>query len=175
MDAGLATEVETSGFDGFVAANRSPRERNDVIMSVSGPDAQAPQSLRVGVDTAGPAVVVSLHGAIDARATAFLRSTLGVLVAAHPRIVVDLGSVSMIDAAGLSVLMRSYRNARQHGGLFCLTAAPRALVHQVLRRMQLDTYFPVFDDRPRALAWLAARRLPSDLVDNRTDDRGQDR
>lgn len=70
-------------------------------------------------------------------------------------IVVDLHASGVVDSAGLGLLVRAHREAKNRGGLLVL-AAPSRFVRTVLHTMRLDAMFQTFPDRRRALAWINA-------------------
>ncbi|SBT41885.1 STAS domain-containing protein [Micromonospora auratinigra] len=67
------------------------------------------------------------------------------------RELVDLSGVEVIDPAGLGLLVRAHRDARQRGRRLCLVA-PSRFVLTVLHTMRLDGVFPVVDSRTRTPA-----------------------
>ncbi|WP_067706925.1 STAS domain-containing protein [Actinoplanes awajinensis] len=79
-----------------------------------------------------------------------LRPALMSATAAGRHVVVDLHSVELIDPAGLGLLVRAHREARQHAGALFL-AAPSRFVRTVLHTMRLDGVFPIFPDLATAL------------------------
>lgn len=71
-------------------------------------------------------VLVTVAGDIDLSTAPPLRARLAALTTDGGRVIVDLGRVRFIDAAGLGVLARAASEAAAHGGcLRVVTARPR--------------------------------------------------
>jgi anti-sigma B factor antagonist len=79
-----------------------------------------------------------------------LRPALMSAAATGRHVVVDLRSAELIDPAGLGLLVRAHREARQHSGALHLVA-PSRFVRTVLHTMRLDSVFPIFIDVSTAL------------------------
>ena len=98
------------------------------------------------------ATVLELHGslmgpeAIEALDAAVRRSTR----AGPPRLVLDLGDMPSIDAAGLGALVSGYGAVRRRGGTFKL-AHPAKRVHALLVMCRLDTVLETFDSLEAAV------------------------
>lgn len=97
--------------------------------------------------------VVRVQGDIDAEVAPELRDALAWAVDRHEHVVLDLDGAPTLDSAGLSVLIRAHRRARQRGGLLCLVA-PSRFVITVLHTMHVDGVFPIFDDSATAEDWM---------------------
>ncbi|MEV4662682.1 STAS domain-containing protein [Micromonospora echinofusca] len=108
----------------------------------------------LGVDHLDDVAVVTAAGDIDADAADELRSALRQAVDVCGHVVVDLTHVHLIDAAGLGLLVRAHRDARERGAVLCL-AAPSRFIRTVLHTMRLDGLFPVFASPQEALRRLS--------------------
>ncbi|MBA9006249.1 MULTISPECIES: STAS domain-containing protein [Thermomonospora] len=85
-------------------------------------------------------VTVSARGSIDLHSSDDLRQRLEALVeAGHKEIVVDLTAVDFCDSSGLNVLVRAYKNARDHNASFSVTGA-YGRVENVLHTTGLDRF-----------------------------------
>ena len=109
----------------------------------------------VELDERPDAVVVHVRADLDAAVAATLRETLTAAVDRHQHVVVDLSAAPTLDDVGLGLLVRAHRRARQRSGVVVF-AGPSRFVVTVLHTMHVDGLFPIFDDCPAALAWLAA-------------------
>ncbi|BEL05230.1 hypothetical protein Q0Z83_034210 [Actinoplanes sichuanensis] len=69
-------------------------------------------------------------------------------------LVIDMGGSGTIDPAGLGLLVRAHRSARQNGATLCLVA-PSRFVLTVLHTMRLDGVFPIYPDEATAVSDLA--------------------
>lgn len=64
---------------------------------------------------------VRIEGELDAVTVSELRSPLETLVAEqHPRIVVDLSGLRLIDSSGVGALVSLYKKAKAYGGVVTL-------------------------------------------------------
>ncbi|ACY98195.1 MULTISPECIES: STAS domain-containing protein [Thermomonospora] len=85
-------------------------------------------------------VTVTVRGSIDLHSSDELRERLKSLVeAGHRQIVVDLAAVDFCDSSGLNVLVRTYKQAREQGGVLTVTGA-YGRVENVLRTTGLDRF-----------------------------------
>jgi anti-anti-sigma factor len=98
---------------------------------------------------------VELHGEVDAEFVEILRDCLADGVRRDTDVLVDLADVTLIDCACLGALVEARRLAAGRGRRVCLVA-PRPVVRQTLAATMLDTAFPVYPDRDRALSDLSA-------------------
>ncbi|WP_433796945.1 STAS domain-containing protein [Actinoplanes sp. CA-252034] len=101
-------------------------------------------------DVAG-ARVVMLPADLDQRLADRLRPALLEAAESGRDLVIDMRDAATIDPAGLGLLVRAHRAARQHGATLCLVA-PSRFVLTVLHTMRLDGVFPIFADLQAALA-----------------------
>ncbi|UQU62648.1 STAS domain-containing protein [Couchioplanes caeruleus] len=103
----------------------------------------------------GPAVrFVELHGDVDAESVEMLRDRLADTVRRNTDVLVDLTDVTLIDCTCLGALVEARQLAAGRGHRVCLVA-PRPVVRQTLAATMLDTAFPVYPDRDRALSDLS--------------------
>ncbi|WP_435869720.1 STAS domain-containing protein [Actinoplanes xinjiangensis] len=98
-----------------------------------------------------PALVVVLPSDLDQRLADRLRPVLIDTAEAGRDLVIDMRDAGTIDPAGLGLLVRAHRSARQHGATLCLVA-PSRFVLTVLHTMRLDGVFPIFPDQRAALS-----------------------
>ena len=63
----------------------------------------------------------------------------------QPRLVLNLGSVPLIDSQGLELLVEYQRLCMSRGGCMKL-AAPSALCHDILMATDVASHFEVFED-----------------------------
>ncbi|MEU8660168.1 STAS domain-containing protein [Actinoplanes philippinensis] len=101
-------------------------------------------------DVAGARVVV-LPADLDQSLAERLRPALIEAAEAGRDLVIDMGDATTIDPAGLGLLVRAHRAARQHDATLCLVA-PSRFVLTVLHTMRLDGVFPIFPDQRTALS-----------------------
>jgi anti-sigma B factor antagonist len=101
-----------------------------------------------------PARVIVLPADLDQRLTERLRPVLTEAAETGRDLVIDMRDAGTIDPAGLGLLVRAHRSARQHGATLCLVA-PSRFVLTVLHTMRLDGVFPIFPDQRTALSELA--------------------
>ena len=74
--------------------------------------------LHTRLDEVGGAIVVSVDGHVDLAAVGRLHDDLMRAIRRHPgdTVVVDLDAVSVLDDAGLGILLGAAAAARSHGG-----------------------------------------------------------
>jgi anti-sigma B factor antagonist len=101
-----------------------------------------------------PALVIVLPADLDQRQADRLRPALLEAAEAGRDLVIDMRDAATIDPAGLGLLVRAHRSARQHGAALCLVA-PSRFVLTVLHTMRLDGVFPIFPDQRTTLSELA--------------------
>lgn len=104
--------------------------------------------------TTGPPQVIVLPTHLDQRLADEMRQAITAAAGSGRDLVVDMTGSATIDPAGLGLLVRAHRSARQHGATLCLVA-PSRFVLTVLHTMRLDGVFPIYPDRPSALSGLA--------------------
>jgi anti-anti-sigma factor len=108
--------------------------------------------LRVTISPDVDHVVVSPNGKICFDTLEALTAALdGYLTGSAPRIVVDLGEVTMCDSSCLQVLVNTYRRVTGAGGWLRL-ADPQPLVLRVLQITHLDQLLPIYDTVDRAVS-----------------------
>jgi anti-sigma B factor antagonist len=92
----------------------------------------------------GGVAVLSLSGEIDLGTVPRLRDRLVRAAAAHrgTRLLVDLDGVTVLDSAGLGVLLGGLRRMRASGGDLVLVCASTR-VGELLRSVNLDRVFSI--------------------------------
>jgi anti-anti-sigma factor len=97
--------------------------------------------------------VLELHGALTGpAATELLDATVRrVSGAGRQRLIVNLGDVPSIDAAGLGALVTAYGVVRRNGGSFGLAQVTRR-VHALLVVCRLTTILELFDSVEEAVS-----------------------
>ena len=129
----------------------------------SSPPAAAPRTYGASFDQREHeelnAVTIAPLADLDEHAADVLRPALMSQAASGRHVIVDLCAVNVIDPAGLGLLVRAHREARQRGAAVSL-AAPSRFVLTVLHTMRLDGVFPRYADRRHALD---ALRSPSPI------------
>jgi anti-anti-sigma factor len=94
-------------------------------------------------DAAG--VVLALHGELDVAAAPQLEKLLdNVRQERHPRVLLELGELSFVDSAGVSVLIKAKKEAEGDGSEFILRR-PTAQVHRVFALVGMVDWL-VFDE-----------------------------
>ena len=112
--------------------------------------ARTAENESITLRTTAGASLVQLVGDMDLDVVARLRTTLGVAMAAHCWLIVDLSRVRHVDSVALNALVQAGLTARRNGGDL-LVAAPPAALRAVLRSARLATVFLVYDTVPQAM------------------------
>jgi anti-anti-sigma factor len=94
--------------------------------------------------------VVELHGEVDLDAAELLRDCLTDGVERNTDVLVDLADVTLIDCASLGVLVEARQLADRRGHRVCLIG-PSPPVRRTLAATMLDSAFPLYPDRQRAM------------------------
>lgn len=113
------------------------------------------QALTVAVRRQLGHVLVTVAGEIDIATAAQLRDRLAGPADSGQHVIVDLGGVGFIDAAGLRVLASAAAQAADRGGSLRLAAA-RPWVRRVLTLTALDQRIPLTATVAEAQAALRA-------------------
>jgi anti-sigma B factor antagonist len=92
-------------------------------------------------------VVVAIAGALDMATMPRLRDRLVRVISEHPgeTVVLDLDGLSVIDDAGLGVLVGALRRARVHGGDVALVCTGAELL-ELFALTRLDRAFAIHPD-----------------------------
>jgi anti-sigma B factor antagonist len=100
-----------------------------------------------------PTTILEMHGTLTGPvATGLLDAAVRrVTRAGAERLVINLGDVPSIDAAGLGALVAAYRVVRRSGGTLRL-ARPARRLHELLVVCRLVTVFETFDSVEDALS-----------------------
>jgi anti-anti-sigma factor len=104
-------------------------------------------------------VIVAVKGTVDRRSAPVLRERLlRTLNTEPPRLILDLGGLTAMDAGGLDAIAEAHRAARLVGGWLCLANAPQGswapdgllqLVPQYASVEQALLHEPVLRQPPR--------------------------
>lgn len=70
-----------------------------------------------------------------------------------PRLALDLGKVDYLSSSGVAILVGLKRRSDTRGGKLVLFQV-QPVVHDLLKVMKLDRYFPVAEDEPEAISLL---------------------
>ena len=111
-------------------------------------------SLQISIRESGDVTILDLRGklTIDAGESEMLRSHLDTFVANGVRkLLLNLGAVTKVDSAGLSVIARTCLSLRSQSGDLKLLC-PGGRVLEVLRVLHLLETIPSFEDENQALA-----------------------
>lgn len=99
----------------------------------------------------GAVVVLELTGPLVADSLGLIEQAIEQHVGgAVPRLVLDLGAVTVVDSAGLEWLLDTQEGMRQRGGDLKL-ARPQELFSEVLRITGLDSTFETYESVPQAV------------------------
>lgn len=95
----------------------------------------------------GGLVVVAIAGELDLATVPRLRDRLVRVISDHPgvTVVIDLDGLSVIDDAGLGVLVGALRRARVHGGDIALVCSSSELL-ELFALTRLDRAFVIHRD-----------------------------
>ncbi len=107
--------------------------------------------VRLGVTILEPIGPVTIGGGADALRGALHRA----LDAGAERILIDLGSVPMIDSSGIGSIIASHRTVTSRGGELKLLHLPPK-VHDVLQITLVLSLLEVHDDEESAIASFGA-------------------
>ncbi|MGP2435976.1 STAS domain-containing protein [Streptomyces sp. JW3] len=106
--------------------------------------------------SSGTCLSVQVGGPMDYRTAPFFHGRIGEEIARGRRdVVLDLSAVSFCDSAGLSVLIRAWRQADAVGAALVLARVPPYLV-RMLQLTGLDTVLRVYDGVAEAEAGIGA-------------------
>jgi anti-sigma B factor antagonist len=101
--------------------------------------------VHVSVDADG-SIVLRVVGELDLATTSVLRDALeSIPLIGGSRVVLDLGDLTFISAAGLRIALDAQQRLSEHGGRLVLRG-PRPLVLRVLRAADVEDAFEI--DRP---------------------------
>jgi anti-anti-sigma factor len=123
-------------------------------------------ALIIGVRSEQDHAIVTVAGKIDMSTVTRLRDRLFELASSGRRLVIDLGQVSFISAAGIGALVGTAKHAATYGGSLSLVGAPpkiRRLFHLAGLDHQIPLA-PTLDEalaEPRTTTSLANRRTPT--------------
>lgn len=68
------------------------------------------------------------------------------------RVEIDLSDVDFIDSSGIGFILRIKNAAERKGGTFFI-AAPSLKVMRILKKLLLNTVFPIIEDETYSGAW----------------------
>jgi stage II sporulation protein AA (anti-sigma F factor antagonist) len=106
-------------------------------------DAHGELGLAVDLEERHDVTVAVARGVIDFWSVGPLQERLNDALQAHPRVVLDLRDVSIVDSTGLWLLLSVHERAAADGGWLRL-AAPNPLVTRLLRTTELDHRLHVY-------------------------------
>jgi anti-anti-sigma factor len=101
------------------------------------------------------AVMVELHGDLDAHGVREIESAFGVALSDRTqRTLIDLSQVSFLGSAALAMLAAHGQFARRAGGLFLLAAAQPRVADVISQSgfMEVLSYFPTVDEALASLS-----------------------
>lgn len=90
-------------------------------------------------------MILEVSGRIDALTGAETERRCHEAVRVHPRVALDLRTVTYMSSAGLRVLLSSLKLAAAHKGSFALVG-PREAVREVLEMSGFSRIFQIVDD-----------------------------
>jgi anti-sigma B factor antagonist len=96
--------------------------------------------------------VIAFHGRLDAAcAPAHRDAILAMIAGGQTRLVIDLSGTTLLDSAGVGLLMSVLKRARVAGGDIAVVAPRSALVQRVLHLTRLDLVLNVQPGREAAM------------------------
>jgi len=105
----------------------------------------AAATMKVTTTRSDDVAVLHLEGEFDSFANPTVEEGFESLIAAeHPRIVLDLGTVSFLNSSMIAYFIRAQRNAREKGGEI-LFARPRRYILKMLTTLGLTQVFRVVE------------------------------
>jgi anti-sigma B factor antagonist len=110
--------------------------------------------MQITESTVGGVTIAVMQGRLDTATAPQAETRLLGLFGAGTKLVADLAQVTYISSAGLRVLLKAAKQARQEGGGFAL-AAPQAPVREVLEISGFDKILPIGATREEAVTALA--------------------
>lgn len=111
--------------------------------------------LTVEVAGLGGVVVAQVGGDLDLAAEEEFRARARVLLlAAAPRVILDLTGVTFLDARGMAALVEVAQQVNQCGGRLALVGAP--MIRKLLQVAEVDRVITVVDTVGEAVSWAAA-------------------
>jgi anti-anti-sigma factor len=96
-------------------------------------DGYTPMEVWVAVAADRRSATIKVSGEVDVASAAELREAIHGEIRAGRDLTVDLGTVSLLDASGVSVLIAGLRTAEASGQTFRVVNAGEGLVGRVLR------------------------------------------
>jgi anti-anti-sigma factor len=116
-------------------------------------DAYGELGLSVDLEEHHDVSVAIARGVIDFWSVGPLQERLNDALQAHPRVVLDLRDVSLVDSTGLGLLLSVHDRAAAEGGWLHL-AALNPLVKRLLQTTELDRRFHIYPTVTAAAASL---------------------
>ena len=90
------------------------------------------------INRADGTATLRIEGELDAVTIPEIRPTIDVLIAErHPRIVVDLSALRLIDSSGVGSLVFLYKKAKEYGGVVTVAGA-RDQPLSIFKLLRLD-------------------------------------
>jgi anti-sigma B factor antagonist len=109
--------------------------------------------MEISIRDDGRVSIVSLSGdlVIGESEAGFKRSVTRLLEEGKVNLLIDCGSLGLVDSTGLGALVRTLTTAQKEGGQAKLLAPPRSL-QKLLEMTQLDSVFDIHQDLEEAVA-----------------------
>ena len=94
--------------------------------------------MEFSTSTAGGIATLRIVGELDAITTPILRPSVDALLAErHPRVVVDMSGLRLIDSSGVGVVVFLYKKAKAYGGVVTVQG-PCDQPLAILKLLRLD-------------------------------------
>jgi len=99
--------------------------------------------------------LIKLSGEMDAHNAPAVKSQIDTAMSNNGtnKIIFNLSQVEYIDSTGISLLVSTYKHTSDIGGMMCLLT-PSQRVERLLQISGLNKYFPVFELKEDAVAFL---------------------
>jgi anti-anti-sigma factor len=108
--------------------------------------------------------MVSIHGDVDLAAAPHLAARLRLALArTRVGVIVDLTNCTLLDSAGISVLLGAKRRARERAIPMCVVAPPDGICRRALEVVGCTSTLVVVDDRLAAIATIDRDRAPLEI------------
>lgn len=109
--------------------------------------------MNIHIEDRGDTRIINLEGEmmLGYEANEFHETIRNALDESKKEIIVDLGNVKFISSWGIGILIYGYTTTINAGGHFKLASVPDN-VHEVMKKVKLDSIFPQFSSVQDALA-----------------------
>jgi anti-anti-sigma factor len=112
---------------------------------------EAEDLLRIDAAETGTAVVLSLHGELDATTAPPLRQRLAEAVADERRLVVDATGLTFCGSSGLRLFLDVHRWAKERRGELRIVVRPGSSLERVVDVVGLNRVLPITSELATAL------------------------